>query len=81
VNGNRSIFWVFFDSSGLRITSFRKADEPKREEAAADVPERMDTLACDAPPANEDSPEENTVPVVPEPVLFAERAVPQVGLS
>jgi hypothetical protein len=87
VKGNKSIFWFFFDTSGLRITSLRRADESKREEGAADVPERMDMLACEAPAANEDSPEENTVPVapdvpeLPEVVLLDERAVPHVGLS
>ena len=71
------MFWVFFDSSGLLITSFRSADEPYLEEAADEV-DRMEMLSREVP-ANEDVPEENTVPEAP-PELFDDRA-PHDGLS
>jgi hypothetical protein len=63
VNGKRSISCVFFDSSGLRRTSLRRAELPYRDEAAEEV-DRMEMLSRDVP-AKEDVPEENTVPEVP----------------
>jgi hypothetical protein len=71
------MFWVFFDSSGLRSTSLRRAELPYREEAAEEV-DRMETLSREVP-ANEDVPEEKTVPEAP-PELFEDRA-PHEGLS
>jgi hypothetical protein len=71
------MFWVFFDSSGLRITSLRRADVPYREEAAEEV-DRMETLSREVP-ASEDVPDEKTVPEAP-PELLEDRE-PQDGLS
>lgn len=57
------MFCVFLDSSGLRRTSLRRVEFPYLAEAAEDA-DRMETLSRDAP-ANEDVPEEKTVPEAP----------------
>jgi hypothetical protein len=56
----------------------RSADEPYLEEAAEET-DLMETLSREVP-ANEDVPEEKTVPEAP-PELFEDRAEPHDGLS
>jgi hypothetical protein len=58
--------WFFLDSSGLLRTSFRRAEEPYRDEDAADEIDRMETLSRVEVPAIEDVPDEKMVPEPPE---------------
>jgi hypothetical protein len=52
----------FFDSSGLLKTSLRRAEDPYRDEEAADDIDRMETLSRADVPVSEDVPDEKTVP-------------------
>jgi hypothetical protein len=54
--------WFFLDSSGLRRTSLRRADDPYRDEDAADDIDRMETLSRVDVPVMEVVPDEKTVP-------------------
>ena len=54
--------WFFLDSSGLRRTSLRRAEEPYRDEDAADDIDRMETLSRVEVPARDDVPDEKMVP-------------------
>jgi hypothetical protein len=53
---------LFFDSSGLLKTSFRRAEDPYRDEEAADDIDRMETLSRVDVPVSDDVPDEKTVP-------------------